>query len=72
MAYDFGAFIGKVLWTYWTLISGVVLMAEPMAAHFWGGYDAWATRYISAASRGRAARWSALLAFVAANFLAYH
>ena len=69
---DVGAFIGAVVWNYWTLVSGIVLVAEPFMRFSWSGYDTWASRWLDDRLRRRVARSIALFAFICANFLAYH
>lgn len=72
MLHDLGSFVGNVLLTFWAIISGVVLTAEPAAKFFWHGYDTWAARYLAADHRKRLARSAAVGTLIVANFLAYH
>jgi hypothetical protein len=69
---DVGAFLGHVLWNFWTIVAGFMISIEPVARFFWHGYDTWAARWLSANRRKRLARGGALLAFVIANYLAFH
>lgn len=69
---DLPNFFGLLLWNFWTVLAGIMLGAEPVTRWFWPEYDAWAVTFLPAARRRRFARGAALLAFVAANYLAFH
>lgn len=72
MLRDFVSFVSNVVWLSWVVVTGFVLNAESIARYFCRGYDEWAAKYVTATHRNRVARYSALTAFILANFLAYH
>ena len=69
---DIPRFIGDLLWNFWTVSIGVVLAVEPVMRWLWPGYDAWAADYLTPDHRKQLPRGAALLAFVMANYIAYH
>jgi hypothetical protein len=69
---DIPQFIGDLLWNFWTVSIGVVLAIEPVMRWFWPGYDAWAADYLTADHRKQLTRIAAVLAFLTANYIAYH
>ncbi|WP_298258524.1 hypothetical protein [Bradyrhizobium sp.] len=69
---DIPQFVGDLLWNFWTVSIGIVLAIEPVVRWFWPGYDAWATGYLTADHRRQLTRIAAILAFLMANYIAYH
>jgi hypothetical protein len=69
---DLPNFFGLLLWNFWTVLAGIMLGVEPVTRWFWPEYDAWAANFLPAVRRRRIARFAALLAFVGANYLAFH
>jgi hypothetical protein len=69
---DVPHFFGLILWNFWTVLAGVMLAFEPVMRWFIQDYDKLAARFIPPARRRNAARFLALVAFVVANYLAFH
>jgi hypothetical protein len=69
---DIGPFFGHLLWNLWTVVAGIMISVEPTVRVFWHGYDDWAAKWLSAPRRKKLSRIGALVAFVLANFLAFH
>jgi hypothetical protein len=69
---DIGAFLSHVVWNFWTVVAGFMISVEPVTRFLWHGYDEWAAKWLSAARRRRLAHAGALVAFVIANYMAFH
>jgi hypothetical protein len=69
---DFSSFIEHVLLNYWTVLAGVLIAVEPVTQMLWSGYDDWAAKWLTKSRRIRIGRWAALVAFVIANYMAFH
>jgi hypothetical protein len=69
---DIGPFLGHVFLNFWTVIAGVMISIEPATRLVWHGYDDFAAKWLSAARRKKLSRIGALVAFVIANYLAFH
>jgi hypothetical protein len=69
---DIPHFLAALVWNFWTVAIGVVLAIEPVMRTLWPGYDAWASAYLTPLHRQYLKVGAAALAFMLANYIAYH